>query len=313
MKVSILTFVVLLLIGTVVNNSTAAQGIFVSPSQLFLTIPAGFIDVRYITISNNSQNDMAFSCKFDSSWIFVQPRKLSLSAGETRKILAIFFISRGENPQRNGTIFLQKKDGYILDKIQVHVAAPKPPPPPPNNASLVSTPEPKTEPPLPPARDELAGLKADLKKALQDEMATKRVELISTQNQLMVRIIGPIIFDLGKDFPTKQGLKIIREVGEVLKKHLTPELEVIIQGHADDLPIKETYRYKIPSNWELSSMRAATVARILHQQIGIQGTLIASVGFSYFKPLTKGETLEEKALNRRLEILIKPTEEGVIP
>lgn len=313
MKVSILIFVVLLLFGTLVNNMTAAQGIFVSPSELFLTIPAGFIDVRYITISNNSQNNIAVSCTFDLSWIFLQPQEFSLSAGETRKILAIFFISRGDNPKRNGTIYFHKKDGYILDKIKIHVDAPKPPPPAPKKSSIISTPKSKTEPPIPPKRANLVELKADLKKALQDEIATKRVELISTQNQLMVRIIGPVIFDLGKDFPTKQGLKIIREVGEVLKKHLTPELEVIIQGHADDLPIKKTYRYKIPSNWELSSMRAATVARILHQQIGIKGTLIASVGFSYFKPLRKGKTLEEKAINRRLEILIKPTEGGVIP
>jgi len=78
--------------------------------------------------------------------------------------------------------------------------------------------------------------------------------------------------------------------------------EVVVEGHTDNQPIR-TPQY--PSNWELSSARASAVARFLEGE-GLQGKRMTVVGYGQYRPRFRNDTPEKRALNRRIDVVIKP-------
>ena len=61
----------------------------------------------------------------------------------------------------------------------------------------------------------------------------------------------------------------------------------------------------IKDNWDLSSLRAATVARELYL-LGIAGSRISATGKGEFYPLDLSFSEEARMRNRRIEIVISP-------
>ena len=76
---------------------------------------------------------------------------------------------------------------------------------------------------------------------------------------------------------------------------------VIVEGHTDDLPINtRTY----PSNWELSTARAASVVRfLLEQEDALDPSQYVAVGYGEHRPIDWRRTPEGRARNRRVEML----------
>ena len=78
--------------------------------------------------------------------------------------------------------------------------------------------------------------------------------------------------------------------------------------------VKEINTPRYPSNWELSTARAASVARYLVRK-GIDPKRISIAGYGELKPIASNDTPEGRARNRRVEILIlkrKPSFSGII-
>jgi len=76
---------------------------------------------------------------------------------------------------------------------------------------------------------------------------------------------------------------------------------VRIEGHTDDRPI-ETPIY--PSNWELSSTRATTVVRYYVENHGIPPDRISALGYGEYRPIRANNTPENRARNRRVDVVI---------
>jgi chemotaxis protein MotB len=71
-----------------------------------------------------------------------------------------------------------------------------------------------------------------------------------------------------------------------------------VDGHTDKVPISTP---RFPSNWELSTARAISVAEALIEQ-GLPPDRLAARGFAEFQPLDPGDTPEAYQRNRRIEI-----------
>ena len=71
-----------------------------------------------------------------------------------------------------------------------------------------------------------------------------------------------------------------------------------IDGHTDIRPITNAL---FPSNWELSSARAISVARYLIDR-GVPPNRLVAAGFGEFQPLQAGDSDEDLAKNRRIEL-----------
>jgi chemotaxis protein MotB len=78
--------------------------------------------------------------------------------------------------------------------------------------------------------------------------------------------------------------------------------DVIIEGHTDDQP---TAGVRFPSNWELSAARASVVARYFERE-GIKGQRMQVIGYGEYRPRFRNDTPEKRALNRRIDVIIKP-------
>lgn len=74
-----------------------------------------------------------------------------------------------------------------------------------------------------------------------------------------------------------------------------------VAGHTDDVPIT-TSSYR--SNWELSSSRAVTVAHYMLADKGVSSDRIAIEGYADTKPLLPNDSAENRAKNRRVEIIL---------
>lgn len=80
---------------------------------------------------------------------------------------------------------------------------------------------------------------------------------------------------------------------------------VAIEGHTDNVPI-QTSRFE--SNWDLSAMRAASVANVLLTDEALEAERILVQGFADTEPRASNDTPEGRAENRRVEINIDLSE-----
>jgi chemotaxis protein MotB len=61
---------------------------------------------------------------------------------------------------------------------------------------------------------------------------------------------------------------------------------------------------QFPSNWELSTTRAASVVRALSEVHGVPTGGLSASGFAEYKPLSDNTTPDGRAKNRRVELLV---------
>ena len=76
---------------------------------------------------------------------------------------------------------------------------------------------------------------------------------------------------------------------------------VMVEGHTDNAPI-HTFRY--PSNWELSTARATTVVRSLITDFHLSPKRLSASGYGEYYPVAPNDTPENRAKNRRVDIVI---------
>lgn len=74
-----------------------------------------------------------------------------------------------------------------------------------------------------------------------------------------------------------------------------------VEGHTDNVPIRTA---QFPSNWELSAARAVMVVRVLSELYGVPADHLAAVGHADTRPVTANLDPEQRAKNRRVEVII---------
>lgn len=144
------------------------------------------------------------------------------------------------------------------------------------------------------------------KKRLQEfNDLTQRFKKLIDAGTLSVRIIdGKMVVSLGSDVLFPSGSSKLSEKGQQTIKDVTAQLTGIpdknyqVEGHTDNDP----YR---PSNWELASNRALTVTKTMITE-GMPATRISAASFGETHPIAPNDSKENKALNRRIEIVIVP-------
>ena len=89
---------------------------------------------------------------------------------------------------------------------------------------------------------------------------------------------------------------------------LHPEYRVHVEGHTDDTPIAGRLARIYPTNWELSSARAAAVATHLSKKYNLSPSRFTVAGRAHYEPLVDNATSEGRAMNRRVVFTIRPPE-----
>ena len=149
--------------------------------------------------------------------------------------------------------------------------------------------------------DNLSRLKSSVASALlgfQGEGLT--VE--EREGKLYVSLENSLLFPSGSWKVNEKGKKAIVELAKVLVQQ--PDIQIMVEGHTDDVPYKGTGLIK--DNWDLSVMRATAIVRILANNKGLKAHSITAAGKGPYSPLVENNSSENRAVNRRTEIILSP-------
>jgi chemotaxis protein MotB len=150
---------------------------------------------------------------------------------------------------------------------------------------------------------ELSSTYEQLVDKMKGEIAKGQVTISELKGKLTVNMVDAILFDSGKAEIKADGLVVLGKVIEILKD--VNDKAIRIEGHTDAMPITGTLAQRYPTNWELSAARAINVARYLQKQ-AINPAVLSAAGFGEFKPVADNATVEGRAKNRRIEIVLVP-------
>ena len=76
---------------------------------------------------------------------------------------------------------------------------------------------------------------------------------------------------------------------------------ILVTGHTDDVPIRTA---RFPSNWELSTERAASVVKLMAGKLKDPARLRAE-GLADSAPVAPNDSAANRARNRRVEIILR--------
>ncbi len=127
------------------------------------------------------------------------------------------------------------------------------------------------------------------------------VQIESNERRVMLVLTEAVLFDSGKADLKERAKEVLRPIAEELKK--MPN-DVLVEGHTDNQPISKG-RYT--TNWELSMARAYSVIKFL-QETGMNPKKLAGIGYGDNHSIAENNTLEGRAMNRRIEISLLKTE-----
>ena len=141
---------------------------------------------------------------------------------------------------------------------------------------------------------------------MQAELASGDLKIKQIGDVLSVDFQDKIFFIQGGHIRNR-GKKTLNEVAKVLKAITNKQIR--IEGYTDSDPIAPGYKWRFPSNWELSTARATSIVRYL-QSRGIDPALLKATGYGEYNPVASNDTPEGKAQNRRIVILLVPLDKG---
>ena len=140
-------------------------------------------------------------------------------------------------------------------------------------------------------------IKDKLEALLKDNNLVRQVQVTSDTRGIVLFAQGDLFFKPGTAVLTGDVVFFLKRIATILKKN---KYKVLVEGHTDDLPIKSE---RFPSNWELSTARAAAVIRYMLDKHDLAPRRFAAVGYAHHKP-RYALIPENRPRNRRVEIVI---------
>lgn len=137
-----------------------------------------------------------------------------------------------------------------------------------------------------------------IKKELQTEIEQGLVTVETNGFRIVIRINEKGSFSSASAV-LKPGFEPVMD--KITQAVMESKGKVIVAGHTDDIPIK-TIMYR--SNWELSSSRAVTVAQYMLEKQQIDPNRFLIEGHADTHPLVPNDSPQDRAINRRVEIVI---------
>jgi chemotaxis protein MotB len=125
-----------------------------------------------------------------------------------------------------------------------------------------------------------------------------------------IRVVGDrfvfeseVLFPSGQATMTPEGLQTMDRLAQAiveLSQTIPPEIDWALQvdGHTDIRPINSP---QFPSNWELSTARAASVVKYLISR-GVPAKRLVAAGYGEFAPISTGTDDASLRQNRRIEL-----------
>ncbi len=136
----------------------------------------------------------------------------------------------------------------------------------------------------------------DLKSACKGPYAGADIDAVAAiGSQIKLSLASAVLFDLNSYILKKEAHTLIHTL---MQKSDYAEMKLSIEGHTDSIGSK-VYNHKLSLN------RANEVRKYLIEHEGFSLENIGIVGYGESKPLVANRTREQRAKNRRVELLFK--------
>jgi len=122
------------------------------------------------------------------------------------------------------------------------------------------------------------------------------IGLHESENGLVVSLQEAGFFDSGAAEIRPSALPVLNRIAAAL-----PETPLRVEGHTDNVPI---HTQQFASNWELSSARASSIARLLLLHPNVRAENMSVAGYAEFHPAASNDTAAGRARNRRVDIVL---------
>ena len=142
-----------------------------------------------------------------------------------------------------------------------------------------------------------------LRKKMTDALVNFKPEELSVSvkgGKVYVSLQESLLFPSGSAVVNPKGKEALGTLAQVL--NLNPEINVLIEGHTDSIPMKGRFE----DNWALSVGRSTAIVRILTDTYKVDPLRVTASGKSKYEPVDTNETPEGRARNRRTEIILSP-------
>lgn len=141
-----------------------------------------------------------------------------------------------------------------------------------------------------------------LVRELKEEIDKGNLEVEWSESEITIRLREKSTFNSGQAKLKPTFFKVIDRVSETINK---VDGNIIVAGHTDNLPISNA---EFRSNWELSAARAANVVHYLTTSGNVSAERLQIRAHADTKPLVANTGREQRAKNRRVEIVIAGNE-----
>lgn len=118
---------------------------------------------------------------------------------------------------------------------------------------------------------------------------------------VMISVADNLLFKTASYQVNKKAYPLLQKLADVANSE--PSMDVMIEGHTDSRSINTAL---LKDNWDLSVKRATSIVRLLQNKFNIDPSRLIASGRSSYVPLVENDSKENRARNRRTNIIILP-------
>ena len=138
----------------------------------------------------------------------------------------------------------------------------------------------------------------------KDEL--KEVDVQVLKGVVYISLADNMLYQTGSYEVNSRAEQTLSKIAKIISDY--KDYDVLVEGNTDDVPINTSNAKmkNIRNNWDLSCLRASSVAQYLQNHFGVDPKRLTAGGRGEFNPIATNDTELGKQRNRRTQIIITP-------
>ena len=134
----------------------------------------------------------------------------------------------------------------------------------------------------------------------------KEVDVQVLKGVVYISLADNMLYQSGSYEVNSRAKETLSKIAKIIQDY--KDYDVLIEGNTDNVPVSTTSAKmkNIRNNWDLSALRASSVAQYLQDNFGVSPKRMTAGGRGEYNPVTTNDTEVGKMRNRRTQIIITP-------